>query len=273
MNKIKIYKKLINEWVDSEKKITCGEEMSKQYKKVMMKRWQYLFDLCTFIKPDKSVDVLDVGRSYFSRMLSGYYNSTTTLGFDLTDDGGHRELDECNLEHIVFDLKKASDTSLWPSGKKYDIIVYSEVIEHLNEAPEYSLLFLKYLLKPDGILICSTPNAAAIHKRLKMIFGFNPYEKIRFFNNNPGHFREYTRKELYGMGDKCGLDCTLHRYKNFFTHAQSDIYTKLKQMLFSFTTAFVPSWKNQQIIVFRNSHVSDPVELSSINRIRETVKT
>ncbi|MCD6163608.1 MAG: class I SAM-dependent methyltransferase [candidate division Zixibacteria bacterium] len=272
MNKIKIYKKLINEWVDSEKIITCGDEMSKRYKKVMMKRWQYLYDLCTFLKPDKSIDVLDVGRSHFSQMLAEYYNNTTTLGFDLADDGGHRELDECNLEHIVFDLKKASDTTLWPNGKNYDIIIYSEVIEHLNEAPEYSLLFLKYLLKPDGILICSTPNAAAIHKRLKMGLGFNPYEKIRFFNNNPGHFREYTRQELYEMGNKCGLNCIFHRYENFFTHDPSDFYTKLTQKLFSAATAFVPSWKNQQIIVFKNSHVSDPVNLDSINTKQEAVQ-
>jgi len=100
MNEIKIYRELINGWVDNEKKITCGEEMSKKYIKVMMKRWRYLYDLCAFLKPDNSIDVLDVGRSYFSQMLSGYYKNVTTLGLDLADDGGHRELDECNLEQL-----------------------------------------------------------------------------------------------------------------------------------------------------------------------------
>lgn len=125
------------------------------------------------------------------------------------------------------------------------------MIEHLHEAPEYSLLFFKYLLKPDGLLICSTPNAAALHKRQKMVFGINPFERIRFYSKNPGHFREYTYKELAGMGKKCGLDFISHKYLNSFTHKGVIFYHKLLEKIYVVITGFVRSWKNLHIIVFR----------------------
>ena len=146
MDELKKYQGLINKWIDDDKKVTCGKEVSRKYKESSMKRFKYLVDMCISLNPEKSIDVLDVGRSYLSFMLSEYYKNITTLGFELDDDGGDWELEKKNIDHIVFDLNNAKNTNLWPHDKKYDLIICSEVIEHLHEAPEYSLLFFKYLL-------------------------------------------------------------------------------------------------------------------------------
>ena len=251
MDELKKYQQLINEWIDDEKKVTCGKEAARKYKESSMKRFQYLLGMCKALNPEKSIDVLDVGRSYLSFMLSEYYNNLTTLGFELDDDGD-QELDKKNIDHLVFDLNRSQDTNLWPRDKKYDLIICSQVIEHLHVAPEFSLLFLKYLLKPEGLLICSTPNAAAIHKRLKMVFGKNPFEKIRFYGKNPGHFREYTHKELKDMGKKCGLDFVSHKYLNSFTHKGVSFAHKLLEIIYIVITGFIRPWKNLHIIVFKN---------------------
>lgn len=242
----KHYYNLIDKWVEDEKKISCGKESQQHYMSEHKYHFNYLFNLCLSINLNKSAKILDIGRSQLSVLLSNYYNKVVTLGFDLEEDiGGHREIESSNIEHIVFDLNECKKVNLWPQ-EKFDIIVYSEVIEHLFEAPEYSLLFFKHLLNPGGFIICSTPNAASLYKRFKLLFGENPYEKIRFYNRNPGHFREYTKKELIEMVNKCELKLVKHEYKNFI---EETISFKIK--IFKLITAFIPSFKLSQIIVIK----------------------
>ena len=66
----------------------------------------------------------------------------------------------------------------------------------LYTAPELVLLFIKTFMTSGGYLIIGTPNAVSLQKRIGMVRGKNPYELIRINNSNPGHFREYTAREL-----------------------------------------------------------------------------
>jgi len=105
-----------------------------------------------------------------------------------------------------FDLNDSQDQRQWRSDLgPYDLIVFAEVIEHLYTAPERVLRFLHSLLAPGGALILQTPNAAALRKRLKLLAGRNPYERIRPDRSNPGHFREYTVAELLGILGQTGF--------------------------------------------------------------------
>ncbi len=56
------------------------------------------------------------------------------------------------------------------------------------------------LLKPGGAMLVTTPNAAALSKRLRLLFGQNPFEMLRETPENPGHFREYTALEMRKLG-------------------------------------------------------------------------
>lgn len=84
------------------------------------------------------------------------------------------------------------------------------MLEHLWVAPEFVLAFLKHLLTDNGILICTTPNAADISKRIRLTFGQNPYERLRLYTVNSGHIREYTFQELSEVGRRIGLGCVSH---------------------------------------------------------------
>jgi 2-polyprenyl-3-methyl-5-hydroxy-6-metoxy-1,4-benzoquinol methylase len=46
-----------------------------------------------------------------------------------------------------------------PFGKKFDIIVFTEILEHLNFNPVPTLMKIKNKLAKDGVLYLSTPNA------------------------------------------------------------------------------------------------------------------
>lgn len=192
LRKIKLLKSKEYSW-------TSGNDSAIKYAEVHQKRHNRILSLCKKYMPDVENNILDVGRSNLSVLLSKHYKSLTTLGLGLEqDDGGHRELEPLeDHKHIVFDLNRSEYVNEWPICKeKFDLIVFSETIEHLPVAPEFPLLFLQSLLKKDGLLLLTTPNAASILKRRDLLFGTNPFERIRFNLNNPGHFREYTRKEI-----------------------------------------------------------------------------
>lgn len=249
MGQIGIYQNTINRWIADEKQSTCGPEVARRYRESSMERFTCIRDLCISLNAEKSARVLDVGRSYLSQMLSERYQDVTTLGLDLEDEGGHREGKEIDIPHIAFDLNHADCADHWPRDEKFDLIIFSEVIEHLSRAPEFAMLLLGSLLKPGGRLICTTPNAAAIHKRIKMLMGKNPYEQLRYFDGNPGHIREMTSRELKDLADPCGLQVTHHEFRNFFMNATEKPRSKLIYGMFKAITGLIPSWRNQQIVV------------------------
>lgn len=212
--------KIVNQLIADEVAWTCGSEALLKYNKRHEYRFKKTMELCTEHVPNRESVVLDIGPSYLTEMLSSYYDTIYSLGVNPEqDDGGHRGLSSLsNIPHILFDLNEASEVNTYPEYySKFDMVVFSETIEHLYTAPEYSLLMLAYLLKPDGIIIVTTPNAASLGKRARLLLGINPYERIRFSIQNPGHYREYTRNDLIEIGGNIGLSVkkcyTINLYK------------------------------------------------------------
>lgn len=242
----KIYQNTIDEWINEEKLRTCGSESNTNYLKNHNNRFQEILKICRKFNPSRKAKVLDVGRSSLTVILSKYYQDMTSIGFPLNEDiGGHREQEKVSIPHINFDLNQCKNTELW-GEEKYDIIVYSEVIEHLFTAPEFTLLFFKYLLNDGGIIVCTTPNAASHYQRYKHLLGFNTYKQIRFYEKNPGHFREYTKKEMIEMGEKCELKILEHSFINF--HEAKANY---KDSILNLLARFVPQFRWSQIIVYQ----------------------
>lgn len=218
MKSNKWYKKRIESLKAQEAEKSSGAESAKVYQKVHGARFAYILNYAQKFCPDAQSAVLDFGRSGLTETLSTYYKDLTTIGFPLeSDTGGHRETTPLDhIPHILCDLTKAEELSLWPqSEKKFDLIVFCEVVEHVPVAPEYQILLLSSLLKKGGQLLISTPNAVNWYNRLKMLLGRNPFEKIRFNLSNPGHFREYTTKEIAAWAAATDLTLLDMELKNF----------------------------------------------------------
>jgi SAM-dependent methyltransferase len=152
--------------------------------------------------------ILNVGPMFETALLRAAAGATVdTLGFAnpvFPPRPGER--------HIESDLNE-------PDGKadgSYDLIVMAEVIEHLHTSPVTVLGHLAGWLRPGGALIVQTPNAVALHKRLRMLAGRNPLEPIRADASNPGHFHEYTLGELRQVAAGAGLAVGGVRAENYF---------------------------------------------------------
>jgi SAM-dependent methyltransferase len=208
---------VLTQLLEAEKARTCGQESRRNYADVHKARFADILRLCQTHVPEPSARVLDIGRSELTAYLQNFYSNIHTLGLDpVVDDGGHRELSKLEtVPHITFDLLNSHIVSSWPHRCCFDLIVFSEVIEHLCVAPEFVFAALRSLLADRGTLICTTPNAADISKRLKLGFGHNPYERLRLYSINPGHIREYTRQELREITESVGLCYMSHSYFNW----------------------------------------------------------
>ena len=156
------------------------------------------------------------------------------------------------VPHITFDLLNSHTVSSWPDCGRFDLIVFSEVIEHLCVAPEFVFAALHSLLADNGILICSTPNAADIAKRIRLAFGRNPYERLRLYSINPGHVREYTRQELSEIANSVGLSCTKHSYFNWIQNRSG---SRIKAVVMKLLRAYPPFQSFQVCVLARKKLV------------------
>jgi 2-polyprenyl-3-methyl-5-hydroxy-6-metoxy-1,4-benzoquinol methylase len=126
--------------------------------------------------------VLDAacGAGYGSLMLAE--NSAQVYGIDISDNALDMATKLYNAENIKY--TKGDIRELPYSAEAFDIIVSFETIEHILQAPAVLREFSR-VLKPGGLLIISTPNAAVS----------SPDGYIK----NPYHIIEYSKNEFTNL--------------------------------------------------------------------------
>ena len=181
--------------------------------------------------------ILDIGPSFQTEILRQTLSKVIidTLGIEEERSKSHFQ-----CKHFCFDLNDCQYRKKWPKVGKYDLIIMAEIIEHLYTSPKLVLACIKTWLKKDGYLIIQTPNAVSLGKRIKMLIGKHPYEMIRESRINPGHFREYTIKEILVITEKLGFILVNYNICNYFSHPKRFIYNiiLLKQFRDGITICF-----------------------------------
>lgn len=178
------------------------------YLRTHAQRYELLLELVRLLAPAR---ILVVGPSYETVLLRDAFPGATvnTLGWH----DGRFPLRE-HEAHTQFDLNEPD----YPQLEPHDVVVCSEVIEHLHVATVPVLRFLASGLAPGGHLILQTPNATALAKRIRMVLGRNPYDPIREESGNPGHFHEFAVGELRRAVEDAGLDVERCLIQNYFDH-------------------------------------------------------
>jgi 2-polyprenyl-3-methyl-5-hydroxy-6-metoxy-1,4-benzoquinol methylase len=155
------------------------------------------------VRSSDRLHVLDIGPNVEVALLRAALPGAVvdTMGF------AHPALppraDECHLE---FDLNNASIPDRRPTlERRYDVVVLAEVAEHLYIPLAVVLACVANWLRAGGFVVVQTPNAAALHKRMRLLVGRNPIEPPRACRENPGHLHEYTLSELRDQVAAAGL--------------------------------------------------------------------
>lgn len=161
--------------------------------------------------------VLDVGESVCTRVLAEELGKSAVVHtLDMRPDREQAHLGPASRNYQV-DLNAAA-TGLRGDVPHADLILFSEVLEHLHVAPQHVLRALRGVMKPGATLILQTPNALALHKRVAMVMGRHPYERLREDARCPGHVREHTLGELRDYARETGFAITREIRASYFDY-------------------------------------------------------
>lgn len=179
-----------------------AEELSDEwrlYYTISQLRYKYIINKLP--EDMTGMKVLDIGESAFVNIFRGLHPeaSLTVLGLG---EPGQWVKRESGVEYINHNLEKDCDNL---PEEEFDLIIFSEVLEHLAVSPRLVFDKLKMMMKKGGRLMITTPNFMSFGNRLKMLLGKSPLEVIRRDLSNPGHFREYSLPELKQYVTDVGL--------------------------------------------------------------------
>lgn len=125
---------------------------------------------------------------------------------------------ECDHRSVKFATCDLVSGGLpWP-GENFDLIVLTEVIEHIppTQLPDM-LRAIATRLKPDGALLLSSPNSQAIWNVLSLAIGNGQMLDVAFPPEHGfyGHIRMYARKEVEALLDYAGLELYAWQLSNW----------------------------------------------------------
>jgi SAM-dependent methyltransferase len=108
-----------------------------------------------------------------------------------------------SLESRHFDVEAGSFPL--PSAA-FDVVLFCEIIEHLIVDPLAALREIKRVLRPDGVLILTTPNVNRLENVARMIAGANIYDPYSGYGPHGRHNYEYNKHELFLVLQHLGFE-------------------------------------------------------------------
>jgi 2-polyprenyl-3-methyl-5-hydroxy-6-metoxy-1,4-benzoquinol methylase len=146
------------------------------------------------IRPGSQVLDLGCSQGLLARPLRK--NDVRVTGVDVEPP---RRLAEGMEEFFERDLEQPLEL---PTGRVFDYVVCSDVIEHLRNRTELLQSVRRYL-KPEGRLLISTPNVALWFYRLSLLVGRFEYGPRGVLDET--HVHLYTRSSFRRAVEKAGF--------------------------------------------------------------------
>lgn len=161
--------------------------------------------------------IIDVGSaigtlSVFSKKLSG----VEVYAIDLSKNINTTLIAKYNINHEACNIEKEP----LPWQGKYDCIIFSEILEHLNTHPLKTLLKLRNNLEDNGILYVTTPDAEDYGRITEY---FNTYQEMPEVNEQidqtgTSHIYHFTKAEMLELFNRAGLKVERFAYSPGITY-------------------------------------------------------
>ncbi len=222
--------------------------MSPNYLAIHQYRLDKLFSLIQSLKIPPKARVLDLGcyPDFLLKKLkkSGYESYGVA---SVQESMSQKNIDILNLETDNLPYK----------SNYFDLIILSEVVEHLGTGINHLYSEVTRCLKPSGFFIVTTPNVLRLHNLFSLIIGKNIYFPLFQLEqpHNFRHQREYALSELISFAPKNLLVSQsqyLIAYPPFRRKvSQEPFFTRLSKWLLYFLLLIFPSRRDTLVVVFR----------------------
>jgi len=190
---------------NGEKSLIIGQQ---QYGQQHKQRFFELFNALVFLTKNNSAPkIIEFGISEFSALYKQINPQTQLDTVDKPTSNDYigfkasvcQQISQCQ-QHYEIDLNEPSALGKSLKQNYYDIVVFTEILEHLVVNPTELLTELINLLNPKGYLYLTTPNFYK-QENLQLIKNQeNPqhlYPGSKANWDSHYHHREYCYKELY----------------------------------------------------------------------------
>jgi SAM-dependent methyltransferase len=150
--------------------------------------------------PDRPVDVLDIGGGQLAFLAVALWDDRGCVAdLDNTCFAGLRAR---GIDAFVWNLALEDP----PVDRCFDAIFFSEVIAHLPVPGHIALRRLRMLLRPGGVLLCSTPNLYRLRNVVYLLRGRPPFDhfdlpRVRSY----GPVVDYTAEHLAWQFEQAGF--------------------------------------------------------------------
>jgi SAM-dependent methyltransferase len=152
--------------------------------------------------PDRSLDILEVGGGQLAYLTMKLWGQDGAFVADIGETC-FKDLNNQGIKTFVWNLALADP----PIDQKFDIIFFSEVIEHLPIPGYIPLARLRSILRPGGLLLCSTPNLYRLRNIFFLASGRQIFDHFALPGaQGYGHVLEYSLEHLAWQFEQAGFD-------------------------------------------------------------------
>jgi len=184
------------------------------YTKFHFQRFKDIF--LSYVGKSEGIKILDIGTSPFTIYLKNHTNNDIYT-IDYSDTLKERCLQE-NIFFAKHDLQKKADL---PFEENYfDLILFTEVFEHLLSDPVLLIKRISRCLKKGGVLIIGTPNLAIFKNRLSLLLNrrileYPSWEIDEESIHGHGHNRLYVSSEIVEYCRSAGMNPVAVKYRSY----------------------------------------------------------
>ena len=191
----------------------------------------------------KNSRVLDIGTTPFTIYLQKM-STHKIFTVDYTDNFKYR-CEEANIDFIKHDI--TTNELPYPENH-FDIILFTEVFEHLIANPVRIFKKIYAMLKPNGYMLFGTPNLANLQKRIKLMFNKpildSPTYELEAHNiHGHGHNRIYLLEEVKDYILDAGFIIDKIRYSKALDHVDifDDTFQRIAKRVLMLPKIILPS--------------------------------
>lgn len=166
--------------------------------------------------------VFDIGcaSGYLAEVLAKK-KKCKVVGLEIDEEDAKKAEEFC--EFVLRDDIESKDWEGKLKGKKFDHIIFADVLEHLKD-PGKVLERVGKVLKNDGSILISIPNVAHVSVRLELLEGKFAPESTGILDNT--HLKYFTRETFSELAKTAGYKIT-----DFFQSSFDFPENKVKEIL------------------------------------------